>query len=197
MSYNLKMYIAPPASLKRPCTHLASCQSKRASHQRSNHKKETDNLLWQLTAVGHGAKGSACQCQRHLVDCSGKQEHSMASDRMGANTERPAAMGWMTRNTENETTIAALHAIDGGLACTGRPRTTTLCLSGSNPVAMRPSALWRCSIMPPSRACDTGTCAAPLLLLPPGSGGPACRTAASTSACPGSRPAGKSRCASS
>ena len=84
ISYNQKKtYIAPPASLKRPCTHLASCQSKRASHQRSNHKKETDNLLWQLTAVGHGPKGSACQCQRHLVDCSGKQEHSMASDRKG------------------------------------------------------------------------------------------------------------------
>ena len=125
-----------------------------------------------------------------------RKQHGKRQD--GGKHGEACGHGVDDKKHRHETTIPALHAIDGGLACTGRPRTTTLCLSGSNPVAMRPSPEWRCSIMPPIRACDTGTCAAPLLLLPPPTGGgPTSRTAASTSACLGSRPAGTAWCASS
>lgn len=69
----------------------------------------------------------------------------------------------------------------------------TLCLSGSNPVAVRPSPDWRCSMMPPSLACDKGTSAAPaLLLLPaPTTGDAILATALADSSAEGSRPAGK------
>ena len=85
-------------------------------------------------------------------------------------------------------------ATHGGLACTGRPRITTLCLAGSNPVAVRPSPDCRCSITPPSLACDRGTSAAPaLLLLPaPTTGGATAVTALADSSAVGSRPAGRS-----
>ena len=75
----------------------------------------------------------------------------------------------------------------------------TLCLSGSNPVAVRPSPDWRCSITLPSLACDKGTSAAPaLLLLPaPTTGGATAWTAAAAFSAEGMLPAGKPWYASS
>ena len=105
----------------------------------------------------------------------------------------------MRRNKTQTRPLQPLLAADGGMACTGRPRTMTLCLCGSNPVASRPSPDCRCSRMPPSLACDTGTSAAPPLpLLPaPTTGGATAVAALAESSADGSRPAGKASCAAS